>query len=132
MRMSLRSEPGKLTVIRSDDSNPTQYFAYLPTFSLEMKEKDHGIVFVGKQFAVGLVTRKDQFDIKESVENLIKTKIQNVGGQVKNKVSFKKPGSKKNQTTDGVCFFSLTTKDVINVDEVVTFVKDKYDAEIVD
>ena len=78
------------------------------------------------------MTRKEQFDIKESVENLIKTKIQNVGGQVKNKVSFKKPGSKKNQNADGLCFFSLTTKDVINVEEVVMFLKDKYDAEIVD
>ena len=59
MRVCLKSEPGKMTVIRSDDNNPTQYFAYLPTFSLELKEKDHGIVFVGKQFVVGLITRKD-------------------------------------------------------------------------
>lgn len=64
MSLCLKSEPGKMSVIRSDDSNPTQYFAYLPTFSVELKEKDHGIVFVGKQFVVGLVTRKDQFDIK--------------------------------------------------------------------
>ena len=47
-------------------------------------------------------------------------------------MSFKKPGSKKNQNADGLCFFSLTTKEEINVDEVVTFVKDKYEAEIVD
>lgn len=62
---------------------------------------------------------------------MIKTRIPNVGGQVKNKVSFKKPGSKKNQAADGVCFFSLTTKDVVNVDEIVMFVKDKYEAEII-
>ena len=115
MKVCLRNEPGKISVIVSDDSNPTQYFAYLPTFSLDLKLKEHGIVFVGKHFVVGLVTRKDHFDIKEVTEDLIKTKIQSVGGQVKNKVSFKKPGSKKNQNADGLCFFSLTTKEEINV-----------------
>ena len=47
-------------------------------------------------------------------------------------MSFKKPGSKKNQNADGVCFFSLTTKEIIDVDNVIMFVKDKYHADIVD
>lgn len=59
--------PNITSVVKSDESNPTLYFSFLPTFAPLLVEKKQGIVFIGSQFVIGLLTNPESFSVAQTV-----------------------------------------------------------------
>ena len=95
--------------VKSDQSDPTIYFSFLPQFAEEIQKKDKGIVFVGESFVVGLLGKPALLDVSK-VEALCKehsTKEVKARTQDQVKFDFKEKG-KKPVVTKGICQFAIT------------------------
>ena len=102
-------EDGKVFFVKSDQQNPTLYFSQLPQYAESIKSSGKGIIFIGNNFIVGLLGKKDLF-APEELEGLCKEMSKKgVKLQKKDQVKFDfKEKGKKPVVTKDICQFSLT------------------------
>ena len=129
--------PNIASYVKSDESNPTLYFSFLPTFASQLQEKKQGIVFVGNQFVIGLLTNPESFGVAQSVEEALRSSLKkedegSLKKQIKDKLSSKKPGEKKATNISNVSFFFFTMKTQVNIEEISGLLKDKHNLVLID
>ena len=95
--------------VKSDQSDPTIYFSFLPQFAEELQKLGKGLVFIGDTFVVGLLGNPTLLNVP-SIEEACKassTKEVKSRSQDQVKFDFKEKG-KKPVVTKGVCQFAIT------------------------
>ena len=109
--------------VRSDQSDPTIYFSFLPQFAEEIQKKEKGIVFVGDNFVLGLLGKPALLEVGK-IEALCKehsTKEVKARTQDQVKFDYKEKG-KKPVVTKGICQFAITGQD-FKIDKIAELLK---------
>ena len=57
--------------VKSEQSDPTIYFSFLPQFAEEIQRREKGVIFIGETFVVGLLGKPALLDVSK-VEALCK------------------------------------------------------------
>jgi alanyl-tRNA synthetase len=113
----------KVYLVKSDQPDPTMYFSFLPQFAEEIQKKEKGIIYVGKNFIIGLLGNPGLLQISQ-VEALCKeTSTKEVKSRTQDQVKFDfKEKGKKPVVTKGVALFSITGEN-FNIDKIAEVLK---------
>ena len=111
--------------VKSEQDSPTLYFSFLPQFAKELKELEKGIVFIGKNFILGLLGTTEKKDLVDQLEEIAKkTSSKPVKAMRKDNVKFDfKIKGQKPVVTKDICQFNITGAD-FKLDEIEKLLKE--------